>query len=290
MIARGTGMLHSEWLTTMLSEFTASALLLVAGYLVGRHRERRRLRGRALHQYDFYPYVSTHENFAEFSLKDFRLGVHYLLRNRDARAARQLIFIGEQNNVRAQLGPEDQRAYEKLYAKYHGASVSDDSREFLENYRNIVRLLGRTFPNMGIEVLLHDLSNPTRSIVSIEGGEVTGRALEMGTTTLLVDLMRRVNQNQDKLNYELTIGARRFKCTTIPILRKDYGVVAAVCVNIDINYIRDYVLSSPERTAEFLRQYSHIDMRLPENILSKDEYRHAQEGKRHFRDTETPPA
>jgi len=73
---------------------------------------------------------------------------------------------------------------------------------------------------MGIEVLVHDLSNPTRSITAIEGGEVSGRSLEMGTTTLLVDLMRRVNQNHDKLNYELKIGARRFKCTTIPILRR----------------------------------------------------------------------
>ena len=84
-------MIASEWFGTMLSEFTASALLLVAGYWVGRHRERRRLRGKALHEYDFYPYVSTPERFAEFSLKDFRLGVHHLLRNTDLRAARQLI-------------------------------------------------------------------------------------------------------------------------------------------------------------------------------------------------------
>src|ERR1700756_196684 len=284
MIARGTGMLHSEWLTTMLSEFTASALLLVAGYFVGRHRERRRLRGRSLHQYDFYPYVSTPENFAEFSLKDFRLGVHYLLRNADARAARQLIFIGEQNNVRAQLGPQDLRAYERLYSKCHGASISDDSHEFLVNYRSIVRLLGRTFPHMGIEVLLHDLSNPSKSITCIEGGEVTGRSLEMGTTALLVGLKGRVNENQDQLNYELKIGARRFKCTTIPLLRKEYGVVGAICINIDVNYISDYVLTTAERTAEFLSQYCHTDMHLDENILSKDEYRRAQAGKRHFRD------
>ena len=95
---------------------------------------------------------------------------------------------------------------------------------------------------------------------------MTGRALEMGTTTLLVDLMRRVNQNQDKLNYELNIGSRRFKCTTIPILRKDYGVVGAICINIDVNYISDYVTKSAE------------------NILSKEEYRLALQGKRHFRD------
>jgi predicted transcriptional regulator YheO len=282
---RGDAMHPSEWFGTMLSEFTASALLLVAGYFVGGQRERRRLRGKALHQYDFYPYVSTPEKFAEFSLKDFRLGIHYLLRNLDVRAGRQLIFIGEQNHVRQQLGAEDLRAYERLYAKCHGASVTDDSHEFMENYRNIVRLLGRTFPHMGIEVLLHDLSNPTKSITCIEGGEVTGRTLEMGTTTLLVDLMRRVHQNQDKLNYELNIGARRFKCTTIPIVRKDYGVVGAICINIDINYVSEYVMASAERTAEFLRQYCQTDMKLDENILSKDEYRRAQEGKKHFRDS-----
>ena len=277
-------MFHSEWLSTMLSEFTASALLLIAGVYFGRWRERRRLKGKPLHEYDFYPYVSTPEHFAEFSLKDFRLGVHYLLGNTDLRAARQLIFIGEQNNVRAQLSPEDLRAYERLFKRAHGSSVHDDTREFLENYRNIARLLGRTFPHMGIEVLVHDLSNPSKSITAIEGGEVTGRALEMGTTTLLVDLKRRVSENQDKLNYELKIGARRFKCTTVPILRKEYGVVGAICINIDVNYISDYVLTTAERTAEFFRQYCHADLHLDENILSKDEYRQAQAGKRHFRD------
>ncbi|HEX4619552.1 MAG TPA: hypothetical protein VH135_07455, partial [Steroidobacteraceae bacterium] len=63
-------MFHSEWLTTMLSEFTASALLIIAGFYFGRWRERRRLKGKALHEYAFYPYISTAERFAEFSLKD----------------------------------------------------------------------------------------------------------------------------------------------------------------------------------------------------------------------------
>jgi predicted transcriptional regulator YheO len=107
----------------------------------------------------------------------------------------------------------------------------------------------------------------------------------MGTTTLLVDLMRRVNRKEDKLNYELNIGARRFKCTTVPILREGYGVVAAICVNIDINYIRDEVLKSADEIAQFFARYSHTDMKLDENILSRDEYRLALAGKRHFRDT-----
>ena len=274
----------------VIASIIASAILFSGGFLWGKYKERRRKFGRNLEEYDFYPFTVTRENFGEFNLNNFRLGMHYLLKNEDHTAARQLIFIGEQNNVRQQLSAEDLRAYERLFARCHGKSVTDDSREFLENYRSIARLLGRTFPHMGIEVLVHDLSNPSRSITCIEGGEVTGRVLEMGTTTLLVDLMRRVNQNQDKLNYELNIGSRRFKCTTIPILRRDYGVVGAICINIDVNYISDYVTKSAERMAEFFRQYSATDMKLDENILSKEEYRLALQGKRHFRDIQGPGA
>ena len=277
-------LLENPWISKFIVEITVSLVLVLGGYLVGRYRERKSLRGRSLDEYDFYPYQSTPENFAEFSLKDFRLGVHYFLRNADSRAARQLIFIGEQNDVRNQLDAAERAAYEKLFAKYDGKSIADDTHEFLENYRNLVRLIGRTFRNMGIEVLLHDLSNPTRSIAAIEGGETTGRSLGMGTTTLLIDLKRRRVLNQDKLNYELDIGARRFKCTTIPIVCKDYGVVGAVCINIDVNYVRDDVLPSAERIQEFLARYCQTDMKLEENILSRDEYQQALHGKRHFRD------
>lgn len=277
-------MLGMEFIGDIATNVAASLILLGGGYAVGRVRERKRIVGKALTEYDFYPYVPTPEKFAAFSLKDFRLAMHHFLRHADARAARQLIFIGEQNNVRVELSEADKTSYEKLMAKYSGATVKDDTHEFLENYRNIARLWGRTFQNMGIEVLVHDLSNPTHSIVEIEGGETTGRVAGMGTTTLLVDLMRRVNLKQDKLNYELNIGSRRFKCTTIPIIRPDYGVVGAVCINIDVNYIKDYVTQSAEHIADFFQSYCRTDMTLDENILSKDEYKKALAGKTHFRD------
>ena len=275
----------NHMMTAALAEALVSMILLALGFVVGKHRERRRLRGRDLTEYDFYPYQTTAENFAEFSPRDFRLGMHYLLRNRDSRAARQLIFIGEQNNVRDLLDDKDKRSFEKLFSKYGGAEIISDANEYLENYRNIVRLLGNTFQNMGIEILLHDLANPSRSVVWIEGAEVTGRSLHMGTTTLLVDLKKRRALNEDKLNYELNLGARRFKCTTIPIVRKEFGVVGAVCMNIDINYIRDEVLKSAENVAEFFGHFCQTDMQLTENILSKGEYQKALVGKKHFRDT-----
>ena len=172
-------------------------------------------------EYDFYPFTVTRDNFGEFSLKDFRLGMHYFLKNDDQTAARQLIFIGEQNNVRAQLEPAEQKVYAPLLRRNTTAKRSPMTRtNILGNYERIVRLMGKSFPNLGIEILLHDLSDPSRSLVALENN-VTGRNLHDGTTNLVIDLKKRQMTHEEKLNYELNIGARRFKCTTIPITRPE---------------------------------------------------------------------
>ena len=275
--------LQSELSINVIASIIVSLVFLAAGFVWGKYKERRRRFGRNLEEYDFYPFTVTRENFGEFSLKDFRLGMHYFLKNNDYTAARQLIFIGEQNNVRGQLEPAEQKVYSQLFEKYNGRKIADDTTEFLENYVRIVRLIGKSFPNAGIEILLHNLADPAHSLITLENN-VTGRHLRDGTTNLLIDLKKRQLQNEDKLNYELNIGARKFKCTTIPISRKDFGIVGAICINVDVNYLTDEVVNSKERIEAFFKNFCRMDMQLDENILSKDEYTKALKGKRHFKD------
>jgi len=275
--------LQSELSINVIASIIVSLVFLAAGFVWGKYKERRRRFGRNLEEYDFYPFTVTRENFGEFSLKDFRLGMHYFLKNNDYTAARQLIFIGEQNNVRGQLEPAEQKVYSQLFEKYNGRKIADDTTEFLENYVRIVRLIGKSFPNAGIEILLHNLADPAHSLITLENN-VTGRHLRDGTTNLLIDLKKRQLQNEDKLNYELNIGARKFKCTTIPISRKDFGIVGAICINVDVNYLTDEVVNNKERIEAFFKNFCRMDMQLDENILSKDEYTKALKGKRHFKD------
>ena len=282
-------LISSSWAQELVTSLTVSLVLFCGGFVLGKWRGRRSLRGRNLEQYEFYPFAVDPDGFPVFSPQLFARGVKYLLRHADATAACQMILIGEQNGVRYQLGADGLADYEKLHARYEGQRVLQDNSEFLENYRRIVRLLGATFRGMGIEILLHDLVNPSRSITCITGGEVTGRAEGMGTTSLVIDLKRRRILNQDKLNYGLEIGARRFKCTTIPIVREPYGIVGAICMNIDVNYIRDHVLASAEATQEFFRRYCATEMRVDENILSRPEYEKALAGKRHWQDDACGP-
>ena len=274
-------MFNEIWVNVIAS-IIASGVLVASGFLWGKYKERKRF-GRRLEEYDFYPYTINRDNFPEFNLNNFRLGMHYFLRNNDPTAARQLIFIGEQNNVRTQLEPTEQKVYSRLFDKYEGKKIADDTSEYLENFARIVRLIGKSFPNLGIEVLLHDLSNPSHSLVVLENN-ATGRNLRDGATNLLIDLKKRQLAHEDKLNYELNIGARKFKCTTIPIIRKEYGVVGAICINIDANYLTNEVVHDVNKVRQWFETFCRTDMQLDENILSRDEYAKALKGKRHYRD------
>ena len=261
----------------------ASGLLIAAGYFGGMYRERRANKGRNLEDYDFYPFGIDESGNVFFDQEKFITATEHLLRHRNYVAARQLILVGDQNDVSNLLPTDDRLRYQKFYRRYRGDDVRADTAEFLANFRRIVRLIGDSFPDSGIEILLHDLTNPAKALCLIKNN-VTGRDVEAPATNLVLDLKRRRVQKQDKLNYELTIGARKFKCTTIPIFREQDGLVGAICINVDVNYLTDEVLRQSEQLNAFMESLCKTDMKLDENILSKDEYQKAMAGKRHFRD------
>jgi hypothetical protein len=161
----------------------AAALLAVA--LQRRHSPEETKR---LDEYEFYPFTTDEAGLVHFSPDRFEEAVAFFLSKRNPTAARELIVIGEQNRVRDTFSSEVLGRYKNLYVAYDGEGVISDNEAFLENYKRIVRLIGQSFPNTGIEILLHNLVNPSKSVVAIENGAVTGRTLEMGTTSLVLDL------------------------------------------------------------------------------------------------------
>jgi class 3 adenylate cyclase len=261
----------------------------IAAYVIGKRNSDSPKGGdleaqRRLEEYDFYPFVVNTEGHVEFSSDFFNNAVDHLLEHRNERAARELIVIGEQNLVRDTFPSDRLNNYKRLYADYDGDDVVNDNDIFLENYKRIVNQFGRSFPGTGIEILLHNLVNPSRSLVAIENGAVTGRSVGSGATNLVLDLKTRRQRGEDKVNYELNIGSRQFKCTTIPIFRPDYGLVGAVCINVDTHFIREAVTNNDQRLDAFVDNLLRTDFQLDENILSKDEYHNALKGKRHYLD------
>lgn len=273
--------------------FTIAVILfVVVGVLAYTFGKRTALTGkgvaeegdRRLEEYSFYPFVVNPDGHVEFDAGLFSEGVRHLLENRNPRAARELIVVGEQNLVRDTFPSDNLLEYKRFYALYDGDGVVSDNDAFLENYKRLVNQFGRSFPNAGIEILLHNLVNPSRSLVAIENGAVTGRTIGSGATNLVLDLKTRRQRGEDKVNYELNIGSRQFKCTTVPVFRPDYGLVGAVCINVDTHFIREAVASDEGRFRAFVDNLLRTDFELDENILSKDEYGMAKKGKRHYMD------
>jgi len=258
--------------------------MYVLGYLSGKKIDRNKAKTKRIEEYSFYPFVNNEHGIVEFSQTLFNDAVRFFIKNKNPLATKQLIIIGEQNIVRDVLSTTDLNNYLILYNKFDGQQLLLENDQYMENYKRIVTLFGKSFKGTGIEILLHNLVNPTKSVIAIENGEVTGRKIENGTTNLLLDLKTRKLQNQDKLNYKLQIGTRLFKCTTIPIFRRDYGLVGAVCINVDANFIKNEVMNNREKLEAFINNIVKTDFELKENILSKEEYNAAMAGKKHFAD------
>lgn len=261
----------------------ASSVFVGIGFLYGRYKERKRNQGSPLENYSFYPFTLDEKKMLQFDFDLFTQAVSALIKKRDFQAGKQLILIGEQNNVRQVLKAPNLGNYKKLYKLYNGDKVLDDSTKYLKNYKRIVRLIGDSFPECGIEILLHNLSNPSKALYILKNN-VTGRNIEAPATNLVMDLKRRDSNKEDKLNYELNIGSRKFKCTTIPIYKENVGLVGAICINVDYNYLNNKVRNDEKLMNDFIDSVCKVEMILDENILSKVEYEKALKGKSHFRD------
>lgn len=259
-------------------------VLFFTGYITGKRATNDSTKTKRIEEYPFYPFITNEHGIVEFSQPLFNEAVRYLIKNKNPFATKQLIIIGEQNIVRDILATGDLNKYLLIYNKYDGQKLLSENDQFMENYKRIVTLFGKSFKGTGMEILLHNLVNPTKSVIAIENGEVTGRKIENGTTNLLLDLKTRKQQNQDKLNYKLQIGSRLFKCTTIPIFRRDYGLVGAICINVDANFIKNEVMNKKEKLEAFIENIVKTDFELNENILSKEEYKAAIAGKKHYAD------
>ena len=269
-----------------VAALVVGAVLVAAGFFFAGRRSTPRVAvddARRLEEYDFYPFVVNADGHVEFDGVLFSEGVLHLLKHRNSRAARELVVIGEQNLVRDTFPTDALNDYKRFYARYDGDAVIVENDAYLENYKRLVHELGRSFTGTGIEILLHNLVNPAHSLVAIENGLVTGRQAGGGATNLVLDLKTRRQRGEEKVNYELNIGSRKFKCTTVPLFRPDYGLVGAICVNVDANFIRD-MAHDPEHLDTLIENLLRTDFELDENILSKDEYRLAMRGKRHFMD------
>jgi predicted transcriptional regulator YheO len=108
--------------------------------------------------------------------------------------------------------------------------------------RTMAATIGDTFGS-DCEVAVHDLRDPTRSLVHLENGHVTGRALGSPIRDLIFRVVPNLKDGADRVANYLTLldDGRRLKSTTC-VLRDAAGTPAvAVCINLDLTQFHDGV-------------------------------------------------
>ena len=105
-----------------------------------------------IEEYSFYPFITNDHGIVEFSQAMFNEAVQYFSQHKNSLAAQQLIIIGEQNNVRNHLSTEELNRYQQLYQKYEGQKLLQENDQFMENYKRILTLIGKSFKGKGMDI------------------------------------------------------------------------------------------------------------------------------------------
>lgn len=109
--------------------------------------------------------------------------------------------------------------------------------KYLKAFIPVVDALGATF-GQNCEIVLHDLSNPEKSVVKIANGQITGRKLGSPITDLglrLLEKGRRGTKADALIGYRTkTAKGVELKSTTV-LIRDNVGkVVGCLCINLDV--------------------------------------------------------
>lgn len=106
-----------------------------------------------------------------------------------------------------------------------------------------------------IEFVLHNVRNPIRSIIALRNTEELSKRKKFDPSTRFV--VQFVKDQGRKFNTGIIEGSKiaypkqfnktkRVKATTIPIKHPKYGLIAILCVNIDMEQIESYTQEQKE--------------------------------------------
>ena len=184
--------------------------------------------------------------------------IHHFNQHPSKKAASDLMYLGQSNNVALQLSDEERSAYHAFLENHidHHTQILEIYRDrVFEMLSDVVDGIGETFSGTGIEIVLHDTRNPLQSIQAIQN-PISGRRLLDPTTNFGVELIKMysaVNRKASNfVSYELTMGdGRTIKSTTVPLYDRYVGLIGFVCLNIDIDQ-----LNHPAGVETFLQAFA----------------------------------
>jgi len=109
-----------------------------------------------------------------------------------------------------------------------------DVNPIIKKFIPLVNVLAKTFGE-NCEVVLHDFSNISNSIVAIENGHITGRTIDSAMTDITYKKVVDGNIDEDIINYTgKSKDGSVLKSSTTFIRDDDGKVIGCFCINFDL--------------------------------------------------------
>lgn len=135
----------------------------------------------------------------------------------------------------------------------------ESAEEVLQMYRPLLPALAAA-AGPSVEIVLHNLDGTDvdlgHTIVAIENGHVTGRAVGGPSTSLGLDVLRDRQKNHDALGYTAhTSDGRELRCSSVYFHNRKGDIIASLCINVDVSPLRqarnllDALLPAPSSEA-----------------------------------------
>lgn len=232
-------------------------LALREGPLSSYADEKGKIEGKRLFQHEgYYPIdIAPGTNIPSLNPEIYLKAIKYLLEedNYDRLAAMDLVYLREDNLVEEGdvLSYTDLPLYENLIKRYSlqefVSNFREENKRVFRNFVRIVNDIGATLKDVYLEILLHDVRNPIRSIIAARNSEhISGRKLYDPSTRFVVQYVK----NQGRLLIkEMEAGSKvgylkqfhhtkQVKATTTPLYHDRYGLIGILCINIDIDAVK----------------------------------------------------
>lgn len=128
-------------------------------------------------------------------------------------------------------------AYNRLGRRQN--SSMNENRPYLEKFFPIASFIAAII-GPKCEVVVHDISDPERSIIFIENGHISGRKVGDASTDLVLKILKAEAYREDQFiaNYKASGKfGQSFRSSTFFIKNDEQELVGLMCLNIDVTHM-----------------------------------------------------
>ncbi len=243
------------------------------------------IKGKRLFQYKgMYPIdLEPVTDIPSLNREKYIEAIKFLLRDdiHDRLAASDIVYLRKDNLDHDEdiLDDKHIELYAKLVEKYDLyefiKNFKNENELILGNYARIVNEFGKTLDNCFIEILLHNVRNPLKSVIAAQNTTgISDRRLFDPSTRFVIEYVQhqgkhliKAFEGKGKVSYEKVFkNGKIVKATTTPVFDSRYGLVGIICVNIDIEAVKNSTNSKDHSLIESYCQISTKGKSILRNI------------------------